>query len=125
MKKKRLIYLGTFALLLAVEVLIALFVRDAFVRPFVGDVLVVILLVLLCRVFIPEGVRLLPLYVFLFACCVELLQFADPVRLLGLEGCPFLRIALGSTFDPLDLLAYAIGGLIAFLGERLISKRRK
>ena len=125
MKKRRLVYLLAFALLFAVEVLIALFVHDNFVRPFVGDVLVVVLIVLFIRIFVPDGVCLLPLYVLLFAAAVEFLQLADPVRLLGIEGCPFLRIAIGSTFDPLDLLAYALGALVCFLGEWLVRKRRK
>ncbi len=38
-KQKRLAYLLAFVLLLVVEVCIALFVHDAFVRPYVGDVL--------------------------------------------------------------------------------------
>lgn len=125
MKKRRLVYLLAFALLFTAEVLIALFVHDTFVRPFIGDVLVVVLIVLFIRIFVPDGVRLLPLYVFLFAAAVEFLQLADSVRLLGIEGCPFLRIAIGLTFDPLDLLAYALGALVCFLGEWLVRKRRK
>ena len=41
--KKRLWYLGVFGLILAIEVCIALFVHDDFIRPYVGDVLVTVL----------------------------------------------------------------------------------
>ena len=41
-KKKRAFYAAAFLILLAIEVLIALFVHDRFVRPYLGDVIVVI-----------------------------------------------------------------------------------
>ena len=40
--KKRLWYAGVFVLLLGVECLIALYVRDRFIRPYVGDMLVTV-----------------------------------------------------------------------------------
>lgn len=42
--KKRLWYLTAFVILLMVEICIALFVHDRFIRPYVGDVLVTVLL---------------------------------------------------------------------------------
>ena len=50
--------------LLATEVLIALFVHDDFVRPYLGDVLVVPMIFFLLRVAFPERIKLLPLYIF-------------------------------------------------------------
>ena len=61
--KKRLVYLGLTFVLLAVEVLIALFVHDNFIRPYIGDVLVTVLVCAFLRIFIPKGVKPLPLYV--------------------------------------------------------------
>lgn len=107
--KLRLRYAAAFLLLLAVEVVIALFVHDRFVRPYLGDVLVVGVVYLLVRVFVPEKLRLLPLFVFLFAALVELMQAMDIVRLLGLEGNAVLSTAVGSTFDAADILCYAVG----------------
>lgn len=37
---KRIMYAAAFLILLAAEVLIALFVRDRFIRPYGGDILV-------------------------------------------------------------------------------------
>ena len=65
--KRRLRYLSAFAALLLIEVLIALFVHDAFVRPFIGDVLVVAVLYCLVRIIKPDGWRFLPVVLFLFA----------------------------------------------------------
>lgn len=117
MNKKRLGYAIAAVLLIAVEVCIALFVHDSFVRPFVGDMLVTLVIYLLIRAVIPEGVRLLPLYVFLFAAGVELLQFIDIVSLLGLSENLFLSILIGSTFDPKDIVCYAVGCAAAALWE--------
>ena len=62
--KVRLIYMLLFLALLATEVLIALFVHDDFVRPYLGDVLVVPVIFFLLRAALPERIKLLPLYIF-------------------------------------------------------------
>lgn len=107
--KKRFAYLLATLILLGVEVLIALFVHDAFVRPYVGDVLVVIVIYTFVRIFVPEKVRLLPLYVFLFATCAEGLQAVNIVEWLGLSGNRFFSILIGATFDLKDIICYAVG----------------
>ena len=62
--RQRLIYGAAAVVLLAAEILIALFVRDAFVRPYGGDILVTVLICCFLRIFLPDGLKLLPLYVF-------------------------------------------------------------
>ena len=42
-RRERLLFAAVFVLLLAAEILIGLFVRDRFIRPYFGDTLVVIL----------------------------------------------------------------------------------
>ena len=118
-KKKRLIYLMITIMLLIVEVLIARYVHDAFIRPYVGDMLVVILIYTFVRILIPEKIRLLPLYIFLFAAGVEALQYFEIVKILGVEDNTFLRILLGSTFDPKDIVCYGVGCFGIFLVERI------
>ncbi len=125
MKNRRILYLLIFSGLLAVEVGIALFVNDAFVRPYVGDMLVTLLLCCLCRVIVPVKVRLLPVYVFVFAACVEIGQYFDLVALLGLAENRIISIALGRTFSWMDLVCYAIGCAAAFgLDQTIIKKTR-
>lgn len=108
----RIKYAITFVLLLFVEVMIALYVHDTFVRPYVGDMLVVILVYSFTRIFIPERCRLLPLYVFLFAAGVEVLQYFKLVHVLGLENNRFLRIVIGSVFDIKDIVCYGVGCIL-------------
>ena len=109
--RKRFAYAIVTLVLIAVEVLIALFVHDAFVRPYLGDVLVVVVLYTLIRTAIPEKYSLLPLYVFLFAVGVEVLQLLHIVEWLGLGDNPFFRVLIGSVFDWKDILCYAVGCL--------------
>lgn len=115
----RIKYAIAFGLLLFVEVLIALFVHDTFVRPYVGDMLVVILVYCFTRIFIPERCRLLPLYVFLFAAGVEVLQYFRLVHILGLEHNRFLRIVLGSVYDIKDIICYGVGAILLEALERI------
>lgn len=122
MKNKRVIYVTIFCGLLAVEVCIALFVHDAFVRPYVGDMLVTLLLCCMCRVALPDKIRLLPVFVFVFAACVEVGQYFDVVALLGLADNRLLSIALGRTFSWLDLICYAAGCMAAFGLDEIIRK---
>ncbi len=125
MRKKRLIYAALFLLILLAEILIALFVKDAFVRPYVGDMLVTVLICCFLRIFFPTGVKLLTVYVFLFASAVEFGQYLDIVKLLGLENNAFLSVLLGRTFSFPDILCYAVGCLTFFGLERLLAHKSR
>ena len=126
--KLRICYAAATVLLLAVEVLIALFIHDDFIRPYIGDVLVVIAVYTFIRIIVPEKCALLPLFVFIFAVGVEVLQYFDLVTLLGLENNRFLKILLGSVFDLKDIMCYAIGcallGIYEFGGRKLWKRNR-
>ena len=109
-------------MLLITEVLIALYVHDSFIRPYIGDVLVVIVIYTFIRIFIPERCRLLPLWVFLFAVAVEMLQFVHIVELLGLKDNRFFSLLVGSVFDIKDIIGYAAGCLLLGGHEMFIQK---
>jgi len=125
LKNRRIIYVAIFCSLLIVELCIALFVHDAFVRPYVGDMLVTLLLCCMCRVILPDKIRLLPVFVFLFAACVEIAQYFDVVALMGLTDNRLLSIALGRTFSWMDLVCYAIGCVAAFGLDEVIRRSNK
>ena len=122
---RRGIYAIVAALLLAVEVIIALFVHDAFLRPYGGDVLVTALLCCLVRICWPRGVRLLPLWVFLFALAVEVAQTVDYVSLLGLSDHAFFRILMGSSFSVADIFCYAAGCALFWVWEHRLDTHNK
>ena len=82
-KRIRLWYSAVFLILLILEVCIALFVSDRFIRPYGGDILVTVLLCAFFRTFFLHLPRL-PLWVFLLALAMETGQYFDFVSLLGL-----------------------------------------
>ena len=122
-RKLRFIYAALFCVVFLTELLIALFVRDDFVRPYVGDMLVTVLICCFFRVLLPTAVRALPVYVFLFAAAVEVGQYFDLVSLLGLETSKFFSILLGRTFSIPDLFCYAAGCLLFWGAERILRRR--
>lgn len=101
------------ALLFAVEVLIALFVKDRFVRPYLGDVLAVILVFMAIRAVFAVGPWTAAAVALCVAVVIELGQLIGILHILGLAHHQWLRVILGTGFDVRDLLAYAIGALIA------------
>ena len=114
-------YAGLTVVLFLVELGLALFVRDDFFRPFVGDVLVVVLIYSFLRIFLQNRSYRLVVAVCGFAFLVEFIQMFDPIGLFQLQKYKVLSIVVGRTFSRLDLLAYVVGsGLNALLlfGER-------
>ena len=124
MKKNnsRLIYFIIFILLFAIETVIAVFVHDSYVRPFVGDVLVVMLVCAFLRIFVPEK-NYIPLLATAFAITVEILQYFDFVKLLGLENSVILSTALGRAFDIKDIICYITGGAIFRIAETYLRRK--
>ncbi len=117
MTRRRFFYALCAAILFAVEFCIALFVHDNFVRPFIGDVLVVILVHCAVRVVFPSRPKLLALYVFFFACAVEALQAIHLLDLLGLSHVQLLVIVVGTSFSWWDILCYLAGCVIVAAAE--------
>lgn len=102
-------FLLLFIVVLLIEILIALFVRDRVIRPYVGDILVVVLMYCFVRIFLVKRIKWLPVWLFLFAAFIEVTQYFELVKLLGLQNNRFFRILLGMTFDWKDILCYFTG----------------
>ena len=109
--KKRLPFLIGFIVLTTVEVLIALFVDDSFVRPYLGDVIVVWVVYCFAQLLLGGrfGSYTVSAGVFLFAVFIEIMQGIDIVELLGLGDSPFFRTLIGTHFDLKDIVCYAAG----------------
>ncbi|HEY0459159.1 MAG TPA: DUF2809 domain-containing protein [Pyrinomonadaceae bacterium] len=117
-------YLLLAIILFLAEVLIALFVKDSLIRPFLGDVLVVVLIYCFVRIFLNVNYRRAAIGVLIFACVIEVLQYFDYVKLLGLEQNRVLSVAMGRTFEWLDFAAYATGFLIIIAAEKAVHNRK-
>ena len=118
-------YLFLTVLLFLIELAIALFVKDMVIRPFVGDVLVVCLIYCFLRIFLQADYWKIAFGVLLFSCLIEIGQYFDYVKLLGLENNRILSIAMGRTFEWTDFLAYFTGFLLIILLEFLFNKRNQ
>ncbi len=108
----------------AIEVLIALFVRDAFIRPYVGDVLAVALVYTALRAVTPLGLWPAIILALAIALGVELGQLFGVARALGLDSNPVARVVLGGSFDPTDLVAYLAGAALVLAAENLTASWR-
>jgi hypothetical protein len=116
-------YLTGAALLFVVLVAIARF-ADGFLRGFIGDIVVIGFLYLLGRGLTNLGWRTIAVATFLLGALIEISQLVlshSGIHLTGLS-----RVVFGSTFDPLDLLAYAIGAAaIVLIDTRLLNPLRQ
>jgi len=116
-------YLLLTIIIFAIEVCIALFIKDTLIRPFIGDVLVVILIYCFFRIFLQVSAWKLAFGVLLFACAIEILQYFDYVKLLHLENNRVISVILGRTFEWLDFAAYLTGFLIILGVEKIVQSR--
>jgi Protein of unknown function (DUF2809) len=94
---------------LLIELFIALYVRDGFVRPYGGDYLVVILMYCFIRAFSRISVVKAALIVLGLAYAVELSQYFGLVERLGWSANVWARTILGYGFSFWDMLAYTLG----------------
>jgi Protein of unknown function (DUF2809) len=107
------------------EVLIALYVKDNFVRPYVGDYLVVMLIYCAARTFIKASPVKMAIAVLLFAYLVEVLQYFRIVDRLGLSGNLVAKTVIGYGFEWLDMLAYTLGVITILLVEWGNKKKKR
>ena len=108
-------------LIFSVEVIIATILKDwYFVRAFVGDILVVVLVYTLINSFFDcRNKNKLLLYVFVFAVFVEMLQYFKLAEKLGFPKGSSAYIIIGNYFSWEDILCYAIGCLSVFFINKI------
>ncbi|MFG6107126.1 DUF2809 domain-containing protein [Leptothoe sp. EHU-05/26/07-4] len=115
-----LYYFYWFALLLITEIYIGIFVKDDFIRPYMGDLLVVILIYAFVRAFFKYSINLTAMGVLLFAFLVEILQHFNIVDVLGLGSSRLARTIIGTSFSWEDFIAYSLGIIMVLVSERFI-----
>ncbi|WP_185095015.1 ribosomal maturation YjgA family protein [Chryseobacterium taiwanense] len=99
-----------------VEVLIATKLKDIFfVRAYLGDVIVVMLLYTLVKSFIKVNNQKLIVGIFIFSCFVELAQYFNIAEKLGFQPGSLMYIVIGNSFSWIDILCYGVGCLLLYL----------
>lgn len=96
-------------ILFITEVYIGVFVKDDFVRPYMGDFLVVILIYTFVRAFFKYPILKTAIGVLVFSFIVEILQHFNIVEVLGLDSSALARTVIGTSFDSEDFIAYTLG----------------
>jgi Protein of unknown function (DUF2809) len=112
-------------LLFVIEVGIALFIHDNFVRPYLGDVLVVILIYCFVKSFLKVSVAKAAIGVLLFAFAIETLQYCLIVEKLNLQDNKIAKTVIGTSFAWEDILAYIAGIMIVIVCEKWLIKPLK
>lgn len=79
--------------------------------------------IILLLILIPEKVKLLPLWIFIFAVAVEILQWFHIVDILGLTDNKFFSVLIGGVFDVKDIFCYGVGCILLGGYEYLTSTK--
>ena len=117
------IYFGLTILIFCIEVLIALYVHDNFIRPYLGDVLVVMLIYCFLKSFLKWSALTVSIVVLVFSFTVEFLQYLNIVEKLGLEKSKIASTVIGTSFSWIDVLAYGAGIGIVLIVEKYRTKK--
>lgn len=112
-------------ILFLIELYIALHIDDNFIRPYIGDLLVVILIYAIVRAFFKFSIMTTAIGVLLFSFAVEVLQYFKIVEILGLGASQLAKTIIGTTFSWEDLVAYSIGVIILLCFEKSIGPYKR
>lgn len=113
-KKAFIIFIALFL----TEVMIAMYVHDAIIRPFFGDFLAVIALYYLLKSVLKFSDFTLVLSSLLFAYFLEILQYFNFLAYSGLKQYKIIAIVLGTSFAWGDIVAYTLGALFVIFSEK-------
>lgn len=121
-RNKRTYYILFALFFFLIEIGIALFFHSGFIRSYVGDFIVVMLLytglMAITNLEIPNGIVI----VLGIAIVIELLQLTEFTRSIGLSG-KLIKLILGTTFSFMDILMYVLGlTIIGFTDYQLYVK---
>ena len=99
-----------------VEVLIATELKNIFfVRAYLGDVFVVMLMYYFIKAFFDFNPTKLIVGIFIFSCLIEFAQYFHFGELLGFKDTRIVIIMLGNSFSWIDILCYFAGCAVIFL----------
>ncbi|WP_100076073.1 DUF2809 domain-containing protein [Chryseobacterium camelliae] len=102
-------------LIFLVEVLIATVLKDIFfIRAYLGDVLVVMLLYAFVRSFAWMDEARLILGIFIFSCMIETAQYFNIAERLGFRPGSIMYTVIGNSFSWIDIACYAAGCIILY-----------
>ena len=122
-------YITLFLVLFAIEVIIATYIHDNFIRPYLGDTIVIVLIYAFVMGFFSVGHTLsskikVAFYVLLFAFIIEGLQASSFIYKIGLGDQKWAQVILGTSFSWWDIIAYIAGFIAIVCIEWIINKKK-
>lgn len=109
-------YLLLTVFIFLIEVLIATKLSDIFfVRAYLGDVIVVMLLYTFVKSFVKINDEKLIIGILIFSCLVEFAQYFTIAEKLGFQPGSIMYIVIGNSFSWIDILCYGVGCLILYV----------
>jgi len=119
-------YLLITILIFLIEVLIATKLEHIFfIRAYLGDVIVVMLLYTFVKTFITINDQKLIAGIFVFSCLVEFAQYFKIADKLGFQPGSLMYIVIGNSFSWIDILCYAVGCLLLYFFVQLQENKNK
>ncbi len=113
-------YFFAFLIVLIIEILIATYISNGFIRHTFGDFLVVILLYFFLMSFMKLKIMQAAIIVLCISFIIEFLQLFNLAKLFQFEDHPIISTILGSTFSITDLVAYLVGIITVVIVEKKI-----
>ncbi|MGB3592350.1 MAG: DUF2809 domain-containing protein [Nonlabens sp.] len=123
-RKPRYIYALSALVIFCVEVFIALYVNDDIVRPYLGDLLVVMLIYSILMFFTRFRIITAIMCTLAFCLIVEMSQLLGLIYLMGLQDYDWARMTMGTSFSWVDVIMYVLGAITILLSELLTSSGR-
>ncbi len=114
-------HLGYFLLSLLfflIEIAIAKYVTG-WIRSYLGDVLVIMLIYSAVMTIIKLNKKVVVLLTLILAFAIEFSQYFKLAELLGFEKGSIAYIVLGNTFSVEDLICYLVGGFVILIIESM------
>ena len=117
-RKPKKVYIIAALIMFVTEVLIERYAHDDFIRPYLGDFFVVILIYSAVMSVSNFKVMSVAIATLLFSYAIEIAQYVQIIFLLGLEDHKIARIIIGTSFSWWDVLMYILGILFVLMVER-------
>lgn len=113
---RRVIYFGlTTTCFIALILIVELFNNNQLVRGFIGDIIIILQVYFLAKVFYDFHALKLASFTLVVAFTIEFLQYLDFTTYIGVEHNAVARLVFGAVFDPYDLIAYTIGAVLVYI----------
>ncbi|WP_376773068.1 ribosomal maturation YjgA family protein [Paenibacillus lactis] len=96
-----------------------------FIRGLVGDVIIVVFIYYFIMTLKDFNSIYVVIFTLVLAFITEVLQYFHFASILGLQHNKIAQLIIGSIFDPMDMIAYTIGGIVAFIIDTKIIKKPK